>query len=137
MTHALAHAHWSETPSAPQLWLGTMLRALAMLVLYAASIFRMRLSLFSGECHAEVEPETLPEGKSGIIKETDKAVTHSHKPTTIPSMSATTTIFDASSEDGDFDRLARTTIPSAPHWTTTIPFVRLRIGLCLTSRACN
>ena len=81
MTRAHLHANWSGVPSLNQPWLVALLRAFAMLVLYAASIVRtclavadrrrrMRFSLLSGECHTDVEPDALPEQQSGIFMET-------------------------------------------------------------------
>jgi hypothetical protein len=79
MTRAHLRAHWIGPPSPTGLWIGALLRVFAMLVLYAASIVRMRLSLFSGECHTDVEPETLPEQESGIImRKPEKAAASSH-----------------------------------------------------------
>ena len=67
MTRAHLRAKRIGPPSLSQPLLAALLRTFGMLVLYAASIVRMRLSLLSGECHTDVEPETLPEQESGII----------------------------------------------------------------------
>jgi hypothetical protein len=56
--------------------LAALLRAFAMLVLCAASIFRMRPSRLPGECHADATPQTLPAKTSGKL-ETHTAAAHS------------------------------------------------------------
>jgi hypothetical protein len=81
MARAHLRAHWIGPPSLTELWLGALLRAVAMLVSYAASMVRMRLSLFSGECHTEVEPDALPGQESGIFMETQKAAASSQTAT--------------------------------------------------------
>jgi hypothetical protein len=57
--------------------MGALLRAFAMLVSFAASILRMRLSLLSGECHTDAEPETLPEQESANLMEIKEAAASS------------------------------------------------------------
>jgi len=46
-----------------------MLRLVAMLVVHAASLFRMRARVLSGECHADVDPATLALKAGGIQSE--------------------------------------------------------------------
>jgi hypothetical protein len=77
MTRAHLRANWIGPPSLTELWLGALLRMVAMLVHYAASFFRMRLSRLPRECHVDVTPETLPEPESGILMETKEAAASS------------------------------------------------------------
>jgi hypothetical protein len=104
MTRAHLRANWSGVPSFSQLLLAALLRAFAMLVLYAASIVGMRLSLLSGECHTEVEPETLPALTSGILMETEEAAESRRdllpSTTTIPHELRSTTILPARRPSG-------------------------------------
>ena len=64
MRHAQGLAHWSGKPSLSQLWLGSTLHALAMLVLHVVSFLRMRPSRVPRECHADVVPAALPRTNS-------------------------------------------------------------------------
>jgi hypothetical protein len=93
MTRAHLRAPWIEPPSPTELWLGALLHAFAMLVLYAASFFRMRPSRLSRECHVDVTPAMLPEPESGITKETEKPAASSQtatqsKPTSAAAIAA-------------------------------------------------
>ena len=64
MKHAQGRAHWSGKPSLSQLWLGSTLHALAMLVLNVVSFLRMRPSRVPRECHTDVVPAALPRTNS-------------------------------------------------------------------------
>ena len=77
MTRAHLRANWIGPPSLSQPLLAALLHAFAMLVLYAASVGRMRFSFLSGACHTEVKPETLPEQESGIPRDTKEAAASS------------------------------------------------------------
>src|SRR5690349_20310024 len=70
-------AHWTGNPPLSQLWLGSALCALAMLVLHAAQLLKMVFSRKSRECHAEPAPQGLPDAKPGKLKETAHAGTTS------------------------------------------------------------
>ena len=83
MKRAHLRAHWIGPPSPTGLWIGALLRAVAMLVLYAANFLRtclavaerrrrMRPSRLSRECHVDVTPATLPEPKSGPASKGNK-----------------------------------------------------------------
>jgi hypothetical protein len=56
--------------------LAALLRAFAMLVLCAASIFRMRPSRLPGECHADATPQTLPASDSDKLETHKPAAPH-------------------------------------------------------------
>ena len=77
MTPALPHAHWSGAPSPTHHWMGALLRAVAMLVSFAASILRMPPSRLPRECHTDVTPARLPKETSGQ-PETHLAAPDSH-----------------------------------------------------------
>ena len=77
MTRAQTRAHWSRTPSATQLWLGTMLRAFAMLVLAVAAIVQMRPSRRAHECDMTPMPEALPRRARDAIREKVEAAANS------------------------------------------------------------
>ena len=64
MKHAQGLAHWSDKPSLSQLWLGSTLHTLAMLVLNVACFLQMALRRRASECHAEPTPERLPGANS-------------------------------------------------------------------------
>ena len=101
MTRAHLRAHWIGSPSLSQPLLAALLRVIAMFVLCAASTVRMRLSLLSGECHADVEPETLPKQESGIILEIEEAAASSQ--TTAPRQLTRATAAAAADDDDDDD----------------------------------
>jgi hypothetical protein len=67
-------AHWTGNPPLSQLWLGSALGALAMLVLNAVCFLKMVFSRKARECHAEPAPRDLPDGTRGISnRETPQA----------------------------------------------------------------
>jgi hypothetical protein len=102
MTRAHLRANWIGPPSLSQPLLAALLRAFAMLVLCAASIVRMRFSLLPGECHTEVEPETLPEQETGNLMETEEAA--ASRQTATPRQLTCATA--AADDDDDFIRVS-------------------------------
>ena len=60
MIQAHPRANWIRTPSLCQLWLETLLRAVAMLVVHVVPFLGMLRIRLSGECHTEVTPAGLP-----------------------------------------------------------------------------
>ena len=65
MRQAQGPAHWTGNPPLSQLWLGSALGALAMLVLHAVCFLKMVFSRKARECHAEPAPQVLPDGRDG------------------------------------------------------------------------
>jgi hypothetical protein len=76
-------------PSPLDRWINALLRSLAMLVSFVASICSMRLTRRLAECHSDATPEALPCTESGKLKETTKAAANSQltsaiRPTNAP-----------------------------------------------------
>ena len=75
MTQALGPAHWTGNPSLSQLWLGSTLRTLAMLVMNVAIFLKLIPSRPARECHAEPTPADLPDAKRDTIRGTTTTLT--------------------------------------------------------------
>jgi hypothetical protein len=75
MTRAQPRAHWSGVPSFSQPLLAALLRAVAMLMSFAAPFLRMRPSLLPRECHTDVEPQALPAWESSMMETHTPAAT--------------------------------------------------------------
>jgi hypothetical protein len=113
MRQAQGPAHWTGNPPLSQLWPGSALGALAMLVLNAVCFLKMLFSRKARECHAEPAPRDLPDGTRGTHnKETPRAAASSLaisicESTEALMVSSTQRVRPSNHEGGLTDRAAR------------------------------
>ncbi len=77
MTQARTCANGLVTPSLPQPWLAALLRMFVELVLNVGSFLQMRARRLPAECHSDVTPAALPEGRTDTQSENPTAAASS------------------------------------------------------------
>jgi hypothetical protein len=80
--------------------MASTLRVLAMLVLFVARSFGMRLSLLPRECHTDVEPHPLPQADRDTIEETETAAANSQSQEGLMVRTIAKAIVDSNHEAG-------------------------------------